>query len=81
MHLSPRSSLPQEPRLRLYWLQTQARQRAATSATEFAIPLGYGSAPRIPLLKRAVVLALNWHTGLSLDAITIRVHLNAETAR
>ena len=81
MRLSLRSSLPQEPRPRLYWLQTQARQRAATTATEFTIPLGHGSATRILLLKRAVVLALNWHTGLSFDAITIRVPLNAETAR
>ena len=41
---------------------------------------GPGSASRIPLLKRAVILALNWHAGLSFDAIAVKVHVNARTA-
>ncbi|RPB03839.1 hypothetical protein L873DRAFT_102402 [Choiromyces venosus 120613-1] len=45
------------------------------------MPLGPGSATHIPLLKRAVVLALNWHAGLSFDEIVIKVHINAQTVR
>ena len=44
------------------------------------MPQGPGSASRIPLLKRAVILALNWHAGLSFDAIAVKVHVNARTA-
>ena len=42
---------------------------------------GPGSATRIPLLKRAVIVALNWHTGLGFDAIAVKVHVNSWTAR
>ena len=44
------------------------------------MPHGPGSASHIPLLKRAVFLALYWHTGLSFDAIAVQVHVNARTA-
>ena len=63
------------------WLQTQARQRAAIPAREFTMPQGPGSATGIPLLKRAVILALNRHAGLSFDAIAVKVHGNSQTAR
>ena len=63
------------------WLQTQTRQRAAIPAREFTMPQGPGSATRIPLLKGAVILALNWHAGLSFDAIAVEVHVNSRTAR
>ena len=45
------------------------------------MPQGPGSATRIPLLRRAVILALNWHAGLSFDAIAVKVHGNSQTAR
>ena len=45
------------------------------------MPQGPGSATRIPLLKRVVILALNWHAGLSFDAIGVKVHVNSRTAR
>ena len=45
------------------------------------MPQGPGSATRIPLLKRAVVLQLNWHAGLSFDAIAVKVHVDARIAR
>jgi len=77
--LSSESSLPQEPRLPS--LSTQARQQAVITAREFTIPQGPGSAAHIPLLKRAVVLALNWHAGLSFDAIAIKLNINAQMAR
>ena len=63
------------------WLQTKTRQRAAIPPREFTMPQGPGSAPRIPLLKRAVILALNWHAELSFDAIAVKVHGNSRTAR
>ena len=39
------------------------------------MPRGPGTANRIPLLKRAVVLALNSHVGLDFDAISVSRHL------
>jgi len=42
------------------------------------MPQGPRSANRIPILKRAVVLPLNWHAELSF-AIGIRVHVNGRT--
>jgi len=45
------------------------------------MPQGPGSSSHIPLLKRAVVLALNWHAGLSFETMAIKVHVNARTAR
>jgi len=50
-------------------------------ARELTMPQGPGSSSHIPLLKRAVVLALNWHAGLSFETIAIKVHVNARTAR
>ena len=37
---------------------------------------GPGSAACILVLVRAVISALNWHAGLSFDAIAIKVHVN-----
>ena len=45
------------------------------------MPQGPGSATRIPLLKRVVILALNWHAGLSFDTIEVKVYVNSRTAR
>ena len=44
------------------------------------MPQGPVSATRIPLLKRAVILTLNLHAGLSFDAIAVKVHGNSRTA-
>jgi len=66
-------------------LSALARQRAANSLTnkpkiipvrEFEISQVPGPAADIPILKRAVILALNWHAEVSFDAITIKVHIN-----
>ena len=75
----PITRVPQEPTVP--WLQTQTRQRAAIPAREFTMPQGPGSATRTPLLKRAVILALNWHAGFSFDAIAVKVNVNSWTAR
>ena len=54
-----------------YWTS----QPKIISAGGFTIPQGPVSANRIPLLKRAVVLALNWHVGLGFGVVAIKVHV------
>jgi len=70
------------PCLALYDL---ARQRAASgltnkpkimSARELKMPHIPMAAAHIPILKGAVILALDWHTGLHFDAIAIKIHIN-----
>lgn len=34
------------------------------------------AAAHIPILKGAVIIALDWHTGLHFDAIAIKIHIN-----
>ncbi|KAG0131562.1 hypothetical protein HOY82DRAFT_646266, partial [Tuber indicum] len=45
------------------------------------MPQGPGSATHVPILKRAVVLALNWHAGLSFKVIAEKVKVNEGTVR
>jgi len=45
------------------------------------MPQGPGTASRIPLLNRQLVLALNWRARLSFDSIAIKAHVNSTTAR
>jgi len=47
---------------------------------EWTMLQGPGSSGHIPPLKRAVVLAFNWHAGLTIETIAIEVHVNARTA-
>lgn len=42
---------------------------------------GVGSAPRVPLLLRAVILGLHWHGGMSFNSISAKLgHVSERTA-
>ena len=41
---------------------------------------GPGSAPRVPLLMRAVVLGLHWHGSLTFREIEIKIGVKERTA-
>ncbi|RPA96724.1 hypothetical protein L873DRAFT_1811090 [Choiromyces venosus 120613-1] len=45
------------------------------------MPQGPGSTSHISILKRAVILALNWHVGLSFNTIAAKINVNEWTAR